>query len=30
VNVTLQPVPPANLWIDNTWDVERIDWTRLR
>ncbi len=30
VTVTLQPLPPPNLWIDNTWDVERIDWTRLR
>jgi dolichyl-phosphate-mannose-protein mannosyltransferase len=30
VNVTLRPLPPPNLWIDNTWDVERIDWSRLR
>ena len=30
VEVTLRPLPHPNLWIDNTWDVEGIVWTRLR
>ncbi len=30
VDVTLVPLPHPNLWIDNTWDVEKIVWTRLR
>ena len=30
VNVTLRPLPHPNAWIDNTWDVVDIAWTRLR
>ncbi len=30
VDVTLKPLPHPNLWIDNTWDVEKIAWSRLR
>jgi hypothetical protein len=30
VDVTLRPLPHPNLWIDNTWDVERIVFSRLR
>ncbi len=30
VDVTLRPLPHPNLWIDNTWDVEKIVWSRLR
>ena len=29
VDVTLRPLPHPNLWIDNTWDVEGIVWSRL-
>ncbi|MGZ6989116.1 MAG: hypothetical protein ACXVH0_09170, partial [Thermoanaerobaculia bacterium] len=29
VDTTLRPLPHPNLWIDNTWDVEKIVWTRL-
>jgi len=30
VEVTLRPLPHPNLWIDNTWDVDGIVWSRLR
>jgi hypothetical protein len=30
VNVTLEPQPPPNAWIDNTWDVVDVVWSRLR
>lgn len=30
VNVTLRPLPHPNAWIDNTWDVVDVAWTRLR
>lgn len=30
VDATLRPLPHPNLWIDNTWDVEKIVWSRLR
>jgi hypothetical protein len=30
VRVTLQPRPHPNAWIDNTWDVVDVAWTRLR
>jgi hypothetical protein len=30
VNVTLEPLPPPNAWIDNTWDVVDVVWSRLR
>jgi hypothetical protein len=30
VNVTLEPLPRANAWIDNTWDVIDVVWSRLR
>ncbi|MFI5120081.1 MAG: ArnT family glycosyltransferase [Thermoanaerobaculia bacterium] len=30
VDVTLRPLPHPNLWIDNTWDVEKVVWSRLR
>ena len=30
VDTTLRPLPHPNLWIDNTWDVEKIVWSRLR
>jgi hypothetical protein len=30
VDVTLGPLTHPNQWIDNTWDVEKIAWSRLR
>lgn len=30
VNVTLEPQPHPNAWIDNTWDVVDVVWSRLR
>lgn len=30
VNVTLEPQPHPNAWIDNTWDVVGVVWSRLR
>ena len=30
VNVTLEPLPHPNAWIDNTWDVVDVVWSRLR
>ncbi len=30
VAVTLAPLPHPNAWIDNTWDVVDVVWTRLR
>ena len=30
VNVTLEPQPHPNAWIDNTWDVVDVAWSRLR
>jgi hypothetical protein len=30
VNVTLEPRPHPNAWIDNTWDVVGVVWSRLR
>jgi hypothetical protein len=30
VNVTLEPRPLPNAWIDNTWDVVDVAWSRLR
>ncbi len=30
VNVTLEPQPLPNAWIDNTWDVVDVAWSRLR
>jgi hypothetical protein len=30
VNVTLEPQPNPNAWIDNTWDVVDVAWSRLR
>ncbi|MDL2717626.1 MAG: glycosyltransferase family 39 protein [Acidobacteriota bacterium] len=30
VNVTLEPQPHPNAWIDNTWDVVDAVWLRLR
>lgn len=29
VNVTLEPLPHPNAWIDNTWDVVDVVWSRL-
>ena len=30
VTVTLAPLPHPNAWIDNTWDVVDVVWSRLR
>jgi hypothetical protein len=30
VNVTLEPLPHPNAWIDNTWDIVDVVWSRLR
>lgn len=30
VSVALEPLPHPNAWIDNTWDVVDVAWTRLR
>jgi hypothetical protein len=30
VNITLEPLPHPNAWIDNTWDVVDVVWSRLR
>lgn len=30
VTVTLKPLPHPNAWIDNTWDLVDVVWTRLR
>lgn len=30
VNITLDPQPYPNAWIDNTWDVVDVVWSRLR